>query len=309
MSLSTPVAFLIFNRPDLTEIVFETIAQAKPKKLLIVADGPRFPEEAEKCEKARAVIEKVNWDCQIFTNFSKTNLGCKKRIISGLEWVFSEFEEAIILEDDCLPSNNFFLYCQTLLEHYRNEPRITSISGCNLGFYDPTEKSSYRYSRFMNMWGWATWRRTFKLIDFEMKFWNFFRNSAEFNQALDKDKRWIDYWKYRFDKTFIGEVDTWDYQWILSNLYHKGLVVSPTVNLIKNLGYRSDATHTIHKNGYLENLQINNIALPLVHPPKFKISKKYENYIKYAWCGIYSTIPLKYKIKNKVKRVVGSVIK
>jgi len=158
MSLSTPVALLIFNRPDLTEFVFEAIAQAKPKKLLIVADGPRFPEEAEKCEKARAVIEKVNWDCQIFTNFSKTNLGCKKRIISGLEWIFSEFEEAIILEDDCLPSTSFFLYCQTLLEYYRNEPRITSISGCNLGFYAPTEKSSYRYSKFMNMWGWCKFR-------------------------------------------------------------------------------------------------------------------------------------------------------
>ena len=112
MSLATPVAFLIFNRPDLTQIVFEAIAKAKPKKLFVVADGPRFPEEAEKCEQARAVIDRIDWECEVFKNFSDKNLGCGRRISSGIDWVFSSVDEAIILEDDCLPVESFFSFCE-----------------------------------------------------------------------------------------------------------------------------------------------------------------------------------------------------
>jgi hypothetical protein len=131
MSLSTPVAFLIFNRPDLTQIVFEAIAKVKPKQLFVVADGPRFAAEAKKCEQARAAIDRVDWECEVFTNFSDTNLGCGQRVASGIGWVFSEVEEAIFLEDDCLPVESFFSFCQALLEHYRHDERIMTINGNN----------------------------------------------------------------------------------------------------------------------------------------------------------------------------------
>src|SRR3990172_12860511 len=135
MSLSTPVAFLIFNRPDLTRTVFQAIAEAKPKTLLVVADGPRFPEEAEKCKKARTVVlSGVDWDCRVSTNFADSNLGCKVRPSSGLGWVFSQVDEAIILEDDCVPAPSFFYFCQTLLEYYRYDERIMGIGGWKFQF-------------------------------------------------------------------------------------------------------------------------------------------------------------------------------
>jgi len=143
MSLSTPVALLIFNRPDLTRIVFDAIAQVKPRQLFIVADGPRCPEEVIKCQQAREAVKKVEWECEVFTNFSDENLGCKHRISTGLDWVFSKVEEAIILEDDCLPTQSFFYFCQTLLEHYRHDTRVMHISGNN--FQGGRKRTDYSY--------------------------------------------------------------------------------------------------------------------------------------------------------------------
>lgn len=306
MALSTPIAFFIFNRPDLTEIVFQAIRQAKPKKLLVVADGHRFPEEEAKCLSTREVIKSVDWDCEVLTNFSDKNLGCKKRVSSGLKWVFSEVEEAIILEDDCLPSQSFFIYCQNLLEYYRNEPRVTSINGSNFDFFQRNYKYSYRFSKFMNMWGWATWRRTFEIIDFEIKFWNSLKSSPELPEILGRDKIFLDYWIDFFDKTYNGEIDTWDYQWILSNLYHRGIVVSPVTNMIKNIGHRSDATHTYDENHYFAQIEKSEIKFPLIHPPNLKISKAYEEYLKSVWCQINPPPSLISKIKTKIERLIFS---
>ena len=129
--LNTPVAFLIFNRPETTHRVFAEIARARPRRLLIVADGPRSEADADKCRAARAVIERVDWQCDILTNYSDINLGCKRRISSGLSWVFEQCEEAIVLEDDCLPDPTFFRFCAELLDKYRNDQRIMMISGNN----------------------------------------------------------------------------------------------------------------------------------------------------------------------------------
>ena len=159
MMLSTPVALFIYNRPDLTQTVFEAIARAKPKRLLVVADGPRFSEETEKCNQARDVIDGVNWECEVLTNFSDKNLGCGRRVASGIEWVFSEVEEAIFLEDDTLPAASFFPYCQALLEHYRHDERIMTINGNNFQSGQSRTDYSYHFSKYCACWGWASWRR------------------------------------------------------------------------------------------------------------------------------------------------------
>ncbi|MEN2383889.1 MAG: hypothetical protein KA716_33360 [Gloeotrichia echinulata DEX184] len=155
MPLSTPIGFFIFNRPDLTAQVFEAIRQTKPHKLLVVADGPRFPEEEEKCLKTREVIKSVDWDCEVLTNFSEINLGCKYRVYSGLDWVFSQVEEAIILEDDCLPTPSFFYFCQTLLQRYRDDERVMHISGNNFQFGQSRTPYSYYFSKYNHIWGWG----------------------------------------------------------------------------------------------------------------------------------------------------------
>jgi hypothetical protein len=274
--LKTPVAFLIFNRPDLTEIVFEAIAQAKPKQLLVVADGPRFPEEAEKCQKARSVIERVNWDCEVLTNFSEKNLGCGRRVASGLDWIFSEVEEAIILEDDCLPAPSFFHFCQTLLEYYRHDERIMLISGDN--FQDGQSRTDYSYyfSKYNDNWGWASWRRAWTYYDFDMKTWPEYKKSNLIQSVCenpDEQKFWTDL----FDSVFVGSMDTWDYQWTYACFAQKGLTVIPNSNLVSNLGCRSDATHTKIEANHLARLPTTDIW-EIKHPPFLERNKEADAY-------------------------------
>jgi hypothetical protein len=249
MSFSTPVAFIIFNRPDLTEIVFEAIRQAKPKKLLVIADGPRFPEEAEKCEKTRAVIKKVDWECEVLTDFSDVNMGCKLRVSSGLDWVFSEVEEAIILEDDCLPAPSFFNFCQTLLEKYRQDERIMMIGGVNFQPDQYKTEYSYYFSKYIHIWGWASWRRAWKHYDVEMKTWQEYKNLDLINSVCsdpDEKKVWID----NFEQVYNAAIDTWDYQWVYTCWSQNGLSILPNFNMISNIGFRLDATHTLSESPY-----------------------------------------------------------
>ena len=248
MVLKTPIGFLIFNRPDLTEKVFSTIAQAKPQKLFVIADGPRpdRPGEAEKCEKTRAIIQKVNWDCEVLTNFSETNLGCGKREASGFDWVFSQVEEAIFLEDDTLPCASFFGFCEAMLKHYRNDYRIMHINGDNSVNHARTS-NSYYFSKYMHGWGWASWRRAWQHYSYQMKNWPEFKQGQLLEQVVDSLYE-RDYWLDIFDQMYADPqvLDTWDYQWIYACWSQGGLSIAPNKNLISNLGFnRSDAAHTI----------------------------------------------------------------
>lgn len=264
MSLHTPVVFLIFNRPDLTAQVFEAIRQAKPHKLLVVADGPRFSEEAEKCEKARVVIQQVDWECEVLTNFSNVNLGCKCRVSSGLDWVFSEVEEAIILEDDCLPTPSFFTFCQTLLEYYRHDERIMHISGNNFQLSQSRSEYSYYFSKYNHIWGWASWRRAWKHYDIEMKTWEELKVSKIIN-SVHTDAYEQNYWLNIFDQVHKGLIDTWDYQWTYACWSQGGLSIIPDVNLVSNIGFGDDATNTVGKSR-LANMPTEDIN-KINHPP------------------------------------------
>jgi hypothetical protein len=263
--LNTPVAFLIFNRPDLTSIVFEAIRQAKPKKLLVVADGPRFPEEAEKCKQAREVIDRVDWACEVLTNFSDKNLGCGVRVSSGLDWVFSEVEEAIILEDDCLPGPSFFYFCQTLLEYYRHDERIMHISGNNLQFGQSRSDYSYYFSKYGGIWGWASWRRAWKHFDRNMKTWPEFK-AQKMIESVCEDPYEQDYWTNRFEYIFQGSPDIWDYHWLYARWCQSDLSIIPNSNLVSNIGFGSDATHTFNSESPLAKLPITDIW-KIKHPP------------------------------------------
>ncbi|MCX5679732.1 MAG: glycosyltransferase family 2 protein, partial [Candidatus Omnitrophica bacterium] len=171
--LETPVVLTIFNRPDKTELVFNAISKARPRQLFVIADGPRpdAPGENERCLDARAIIERVDWDCCLRKNYSDVNMGCKRRVSSGLDWVFSSVEEAILLEDDTLPSHSFLFFCQELLEKYRYDNRINYISGTNYQLGKSRTDYSYFFSRYASFWGWATWRRAWRHYDVDMKSW------------------------------------------------------------------------------------------------------------------------------------------
>jgi len=265
-NLTTPVVFLIFNRPDTTFKVFERIREVKPHKLLIIADGARFPEEWGKCNKARSIIEQIDWDCEVLTNFSDVNLGCKVRVSSGLDWVFSEVEEAIILEDDCLPDFSFFQFCQELLDYHRFDRRVMMISGNNFCLDKQITQYSYYFSRYINIWGWATWKRAWQNYDIDMSLWDEI-NQDKWLKSIFTEIHTHNYWHDIFTKVYSGEINTWDYQWVFSCLINSGYSIVPSTNLVSNIGFGVDATHTKHKKSKSSNLPTTSIRFPLIHPP------------------------------------------
>ncbi|MBW4425772.1 MAG: hypothetical protein KME50_15295 [Nostoc desertorum CM1-VF14] len=265
--LKTPVCFIIFNRPDVTEQVFQKIRQAKPPKLLVVADGSRTdkPGEAEKCAAARAIINQVDWECEVLTNYSDVNLGCRKRVSSGLYWVFSQVEEAIILEDDCLPHPSFFRFCEELLENYRHNSRIMLISGQNLQFGQKARNYSYYFSRYNHCWGWATWKRAWQYYDDTMALWPQVRDENWLFDIL-QDEQAFRYWSATFQGMYEG-FDTWDYPWLFACYINQGLSVLPNINLVSNIGFGKEGTHATDSNSILSNIPVEEIQFPLKHPP------------------------------------------
>ncbi len=267
LKLTTPVVFLVFNRPDNTQRVFEEIRRARPLKLLVVADGARADRagEAAKCEAVRAIIDTVDWRCEVLTNYSDKNLGCKVRVSTGLDWVFEHVEEAIILEDDCLPDPTFFRFCEELLAQYRHDERIFMISGDNFQFGRKRTGHSYYFSRYCHIWGWATWRRAWEKYDVDMKLWPEIRDNNWLKDILNGNNN-VRLWTSIFDQVCQQKINTWDFQWTFACWINNSLSIMPNVNLVSNIGFGSDSTHTSKQNKFT-NMNIDSMSFPLVNPP------------------------------------------
>jgi hypothetical protein len=277
--LTTPVALFIFNRPDTTERVFEAVRQARPERLLIVADGPRDtrPGEAARCEATRAIVDRVDWECRVSTNYANANLGCKRRITSGLQWVFEQTEEAIILEDDCLPAPSFFSFCQTLLERYRHDERVLLIGGDNFLGARARNTDSYYFSKYTFIWGWASWRRALQRYDAEMKTWPAYLAAGRLHEDCSNsaERR---YWQSRFNAAYTGRVDTWDYQLLYACWYHRMLAIAPEKNLVSNIGFSPAATHVTLYDSATHDLPTADIW-DLVHPTRVEQDRSADDYM------------------------------
>ena len=263
---STPVLFMIFNRPDTTAQVFETIRALKPRFLYVAADGPRLDRvgEAERCLEVRKIIEKVDWDCKVQTLFREKNLGCRHAVSSAVSWFFDQVEEGIILEDDCLPDPSFFTYCSELLEKYRFDTRIMHIGGTNYQNGNKRGDGSYYFSRYPHIWGWASWRRAWKHYDVAMgKFPEF----SEKNTIKDlwSDPKMQKAWMTNLQAVYDGKIDTWDHQWTFALYAQNGLSILPNVNLISNIGWGPGATHTTDLSNRLSLMRSHDIG-PITHP-------------------------------------------
>lgn len=266
MSLETPVAFFVFNRPDVTQRVFAQIAKARPRKLLVVCDGPRahLAAEAEQVAAVRTIIDQVDWSCDVLRNYSDTNLGCKQRIATGLEWVFSKFEEAIILEDDCLPDSSFFPFCQQLLRKYRHDDRVAAISGDNFQSQNVCQEDSYYFSKYFHCWGWASWRRAWRDFDVNMSAWPDFRDTGQLRNVCETMfETW--YWAQIFENVHRGNVDTWDVQWLFGCLSRQQYTVIPAKNLVSNVGFGAAGTHTTTSDSPLANIPTESLT-DIRHP-------------------------------------------
>jgi len=268
VNLKTPVLFLIFNRPATTQRVFDAIRQAKPSRLFVAADGPRddIPNEVEKCEQTRRIIDTVDWGCEVTCYFREKNLGCRKAVSSAIDWFFLHVDEGIILEDDCLPSQTFFRYCQELLEYYRNDMRIMQICGLNVLKEWNRNGHSYYFSNYGPIWGWASWRRAWDYYDVDMKFWPEVREK-KFYKDLFLNSEEAEYRLDIYDKVYSGIIDTWDYQWGFAKAINHGLSVIPSLNLIANIGFTVDATHTVtDQNNPYATMEAFNMNTILDHP-------------------------------------------
>lgn len=243
--LSTPVLFLIFNRPAETARVFEAIRAQQPRQLFLASDGPRADREneAELVRQTRAIVARVDWPCEVRTLFREENLGCGRAVSEAITWFFSHVEEGIILEDDCLPHADFFPYCTVLLERYRHEARVATIGGTHCLPASLPYQHSHYVSKYFQMWGWASWRRVWQNYDFQLN-----GTEEEWLQLFRKIhpvEVEAGYWReiYRGLKRSI--IDTWDFQVFFMSWKLGAHHIMPGKNLVSNIGYGPGATHTV----------------------------------------------------------------
>jgi len=268
MSLDVPVAFFIFNRPDPTRRVFAEIAKTQPRKLLVIADGPRTDAEWPRCQETRRLVEHIDWPCDVRHFFAESNLGCRRRMVTGIDWVFSQAEEAILLEDDCLPDPTFFPFCAELLERYRDNQRVFMISGDNMQHGRQWSQDSYYFSVVTHIWGWATWRRAWQHHDADLTDWPDSQKS-DFPGDFVPSAPAVRFYKKLMADTFTGKLDAWSLGWMYAAWKQRALTVLPSVNLISNIGFGADATHT-RKPDPFANLPISSMEFPLKHPAQVR---------------------------------------
>jgi len=260
-----PVLLIVFNRPEVTARVFEAVRQARPSRLYIAADGPRKGRagEAERCAATRQAVAKVDWPCEVETLYRDANVGCRRAVSGAISWFFEHEPEGVILEDDCLPDPPFFPYCAELLARYRDDERVMLIAGDNTLPVMLDLDASYLFSAFPFIWGWASWRRAWRHYDFEQ-----FRQ-ADFERVIrsvNDAPAFVEKWRRWFSETARGEVDTWDFAWTFAVWAQSGLNCVPRRNLVRNIGFGADATHTLDAGSPRGATAPQRMALPLTHP-------------------------------------------
>lgn len=243
--MNTAVLFLVFNRPDTTQEVFEAIRQAKPPRLYVAADGPRADRDGEsaRCEEVRKIALDVDWPCEVKTLFRAKNLGVMYACVNAINWFFDNEDEGIILEDDVIPALAFFGYCEYLLDYYRDNPKVMMISGCNpvAGRYH--SDYTYDFTNYALVWGWASWKRAWKEYDVDMKIWPAFKRDRQLLEVPKATRELEIIWTDIYEKAYSKQIIGWDYQWFFAINRNHSFMVIPKVNLIKNIGFREDATH------------------------------------------------------------------
>ncbi len=276
MPLETPILLLIFNRPEKTQRVFDILRTIEPKQLFIAADGPRteYPGDLAKCMAAREVVGAVDWECSVQTLFRDRNLGCREAVSSAITWFFSKVDEGIILEDDCVPSQSFFRFSRELLERYRDNQDVMVISGDNYQDGRWASEESYYFSRYPHCWGWASWSRVWNNYDTHMTAWPTARKQGLLSKTSDGDRFFVNYWQNIFDQVHAGKIDSWAYIWTFSCFLNEGLTAIPSNNLVRNIGFDEEATHTVRHNDIVEDREALELNWPLKHPDKIRRSSE-----------------------------------
>jgi hypothetical protein len=304
MDQNVPVLLIIFNRPEKTRLVVDALRKVRPNRLFIAADGPRtnHPEDQEKCCNARKIATDIDWPCNIKTKFQTENIGCDPNVASAIGWFFEQVEYGLIIEDDCIPHPHLFTFCGELFERYADDERIMQISGFS-PYKSRKHDYDYHFSRAFRCWGWGTWRRA----------WNHFTPSVEQFTYEDAYQILKGYYPsnaalkprntqfYQFKQ---GQLNNWDFQWNMACFSQNGLCIVPEKNLIKNIGFGNDATHTIKRNSIFAGFEVHSIKFPLCHPPYIFADTRPEQCLEKS---IHRKLPLKTRLGRHLRHFLGAV--
>lgn len=280
--MKTPVLLIGYRRPETTKKVLDAISKAKPQKLYVSLNIPQLnatPSEIESCKLVESLFSNITWDCEVIYNKWQEHRSAGTSISGAISWIFEHEEKAVILEDDCVPDLSFFPFCDELLEKYKDDERIMIISGTNINKVWDTGGYSYYFSTLGGIHGWASWRRAWQKMDLDIALWQKPRTKQLLRGKLGA-------WHYYFiskiyDKLMNNSKDvyTWDYQFGFARLVNSGLAIVPCTNLVTNVGYGADATHTKDKNAKTANLKTTPLKFPLVHPPVIIGDNEYDKLV------------------------------
>jgi hypothetical protein len=302
-NFNTPILFLIFNRLDTTKIVFEEIKKQKPKQLFIAADGPRANKENENiiCKEVRSyVLKNIDWNCEIKTLFRERNLGCGKAVSEAISWFFDNVEQGIILEDDCVPSQSFFGFCEIMLNKYKHDSRISMICGTN---FIETKEDSYFFSNYYNVWGWATWKRFWNNYDFKMENWGKYKKEKQLYYLFHH--KIASYYERMFNVISNG-LDFWGIQLWYSCIFNNTLSIVPKKNLIKNIGLHG--AHEDTQGDFAINTAIYEMNLLQIKHPKNIFPDKKLNELTYL--KSHAQIKLDDHLNNEpIKLLIKAILK
>lgn len=313
--LKTPVLYLVFNRLDLVERSFSRIKEARPKFLFVAADGPRLNEieDERKCFEVREYIKQnIDWECKVNYLFRNKNLGCGMAVSQAISWFFQNVKEGIILEDDCLPEDSFFPFCEELLQRYRDSKSIFHIGGSNWQKGKKRGYADYYFSQIPGVWGWATWNDRWADYEFDI-----FRNKENWKKMhkilpeITSSKEEVDFQIKCFNSCENNQIDTWDYQWRFLIFLKRGLCIVPNKNLISNLGHREDGAHTRDSSHWRANLETEQLKFPIKHPKKIVANRKADKFLAdHLFLNKAADEKIVYKFVTRIKKkIVNSLRK
>lgn len=303
--MKTPILFLIFNRPELTRISFASIREYQPEVLYVAADGPRSGRlgEPERCEETRQIVlQQIDWECEVKTRFRDQNVGSGRNVSEAISWYFTQEEFGVIVEDDCVPSPDFYKFCEILLLRYQNDERVMQINGFNPLASQKTS-SDFTFSRYPKIWGWATWKRAWTKFDFNMEQWPELRQQGmhkkifSYLEARVHERIWDRYYE---ELRRMPTPRAWDIQWSIAVFFNEGLCIVPNSNLVKNTGMGVEGTNCFNSASFLTEITFGKMNFPLEMPSIVqldKIANKRDSrmYMKERWAG------LRYKVLRFLK--------
>lgn len=314
--IDVPVALIFFNRPEPLREVFDAIKEARPSKLFLIQDGAREarPNDELNIKKCRDIVAEIDWECEVYRNYSETNLGCGMRIYSGISWCFEHVDRLCIIEDDCKPTKDYFKFCEELLEKYKDDQRIDMISGMNnLETYDVTPYS-YIFARTGSIWGWATWKRVWDTVDYDLSFMededairlvkNLIKPRRIANDLIKSGKK-----KYDFLKTG-GKLTSWSYQRGLNMYLNSGLIIVPHKNLVSNIGLTDDSVHAVNSIKKIPKaiqrlfyMKTYKLDFPLKHPKYIVQDVEFDRKLNKIM-NPNKVVAMKRRIESLIRRII-----